>query len=260
MQEGICALSVAPLRAEPSDRSEMTNQVLFGEHYAVLETRSKWLRIRLTHDGYEGWLDRRQNQFLPGKASSAQAEKKVPCVAELIEIVNHSESRAFFPVFLGSPLPDYNIERQNLKLGDAFYGYQGAVTGLEPKPDQLIEVAHQYLHAPYLWGGRSPFGIDCSGLVQMVYRLCGYSLPRDAQQQAQVGETLSFIEEAQEGDLAFFDNEEGDIVHVGLIMANNYIIHASGKVRIDRLDQSGIFNGEERRHTHKLRVIKKVLT
>ena len=116
-----------------------------------------------------------------------------------------------------------------------------------------------YLNTPYLWGGRGPLGIDCSGFTQMVYRLQGVELPRDAYQQAEVGTTLSFIEESEAGDLAFFDNAEGKIIHVGMILADNHIIHASGKVRIDRLDQQGVFNAEERTHTHKLRLIKSII-
>jgi len=115
------------------------------------------------------------------------------------------------------------------------------------------------LNAPYLWGGKTPFGIDCSGFTQMVYKLNGYNLLRDASQQATQGIPLSFIEESEPGDLAFFDNNEGLITHVGIIMENNYIIHAHGKVRIDRLDHSGIYNVDKKTHTHKLRVIKKVI-
>src|SRR5690606_19751564 len=124
---------------------------------------------------------------------------------------------------------------------------------------QLLKTAFMYLNAPYLWGGKTPFGIDCSGFTQMVYRLNGYMIPRDASQQAKIGEPLSFIEESEVGDLAFFDNEEGNIIHVGIIMEDNYIIHAHGKVRIDRLDHLGILNIDTGRHTHKLRVIKKVI-
>ena len=116
-----------------------------------------------------------------------------------------------------------------------------------------------FLNAPYLWGGKTPFGVDCSGFTQMVYKLNGYKLMRDASQQSKQGEALSFIEESEPGDLAFFDNEEGNIIHVGIIMDDNYIIHASGKVRIDRLDHLGIYNAEINKHTHKLRVIKKII-
>jgi cell wall-associated NlpC family hydrolase len=117
-----------------------------------------------------------------------------------------------------------------------------------------------YLNAPYLWGGKTPFGIDCSGFTQMVYKLNGYNIYRDASQQATQGEALSFIEESEPGDLAFFDNNEGSITHVGIIMKDNYIIHAHGCVRIDRLDHTGIFNNEMNTHTHKLRVIKRIIT
>jgi cell wall-associated NlpC family hydrolase len=132
------------------------------------------------------------------------------------------------------------------------------ISGLKPKKE-LLNTAFLYLHAPYLWGGKTPFGIDCSGFTQMVYKLNGYKLFRDASQQALQGEALSFIEESEPGDLAFFDNDEGHIIHVGIIMENNYIIHASGKVRIDRIDHLGIYNPELNKHTHKLRVIKKII-
>jgi cell wall-associated NlpC family hydrolase len=123
----------------------------------------------------------------------------------------------------------------------------------------LVDYAFSYLNAPYLWGGRTPFGIDCSGFTQMVYRMCGYSIPRDASQQVKKGETLSFLEECQPGDLAFFDNPEGAITHVGIVLEDFNIIHASGRVRVDGLDHSGIYNVEVNRHTHKLRVLKRLL-
>ncbi len=139
------------------------------------------------------------------------------------------------------------------------HSFEGKVIfGKLPK-SHLIETAIPYLNTPYLWGGKSPFGIDCSGFTQMVYKLNGYKLFRDASQQATQGEALSFIEESEPGDLAFFDNDEGKITHVGIIMEDNYIIHAHGKVRIDRLDHSGIFNYEMRNHTHRLRVIKRII-
>ena len=138
------------------------------------------------------------------------------------------------------------------------YQFDGFTTPGCVKKDKLVENALMYLNAPYLWGGRSPLGIDCSGFTQMVYRLQGVDLPRDAYQQAEVGTTLSFVEESEAGDLAFFDNNEERITHVGIILENNHIIHASGKVRIDRIDQQGIFKKELGTHTHKLRLIKSI--
>ena len=138
------------------------------------------------------------------------------------------------------------------------YEFNGLTTPGFVKKEKITENALIYLNAPYLWGGRTPLGIDCSGLTQMIYRLQGIDLPRDAYQQAKVGTTLSFIEESEPGDLAFFDNEEGKVIHVGIILKDNHIIHASGKVRIDRIDQQGIFNSEIGNHTHKLRLIKSI--
>src|SRR5690606_32644982 len=155
-----------------------------------------------------------------------------------------------FSICLGSLVSSANF------LGHHFEGRFFS----ETRPKRfLIETALLYLNTPYLWGGKTPFGIDCSGFTQMVYKLNGYKLLRDASQQATQGEALSFIEESEPGDLAFFDNHEGIITHVGIIMEDNYIIHAHGKVRIDRLDHSGIFNYDTRSHTHRLRVIKRII-
>jgi len=139
------------------------------------------------------------------------------------------------------------------------YKFNGKKTQGFSQKKHLINNALIFLNAPYLWGGRTPFGIDCSGFTQIIYRLQGIKIPRDAYQQADLGTPLNFIEESEEGDLAFFNNNEGKIVHVGLIMKNNQIIHASGKVRIDKIDQKGIFNIEKNKHTHKLRIIKKLI-
>ena len=164
-------------------------------------------------------------------------------------------NNTLLPIPLGASLSFLN----HSDINTAQFEFEGTkANGIQDK-SKLINTAFLYLNAPYLWGGKTPFGIDCSGFTQMVYKLNGYNLFRDASQQATQGEALSFIEESEPGDLAFFDNEEGNIIHVGIIMENNYIIHASGKVRIDRLDHLGIFNPETQKHTHKLRVIKKVI-
>lgn len=236
----------------------MTNQVVFGECFEIVESTRKWAYVRLQHDGYEGWLD--QKQILPctedyfTKYSNTRSHT---VTTDLIEIISNPETAEFFPIFLGSVLPFFN--EHQVQIGEKRFEFNGETRHSAADRDELVEFAYRYLHAPYLWGGRTPAGIDCSGFVQMVYRICGYSLPRDAKDQAGHGLTLSFIEESEPGDLAFFDNEEGLITHVGIILQDNYILHASGRVRLDRLDQTGIFNPETRSHTHKLRVIKKVL-
>ena len=176
--------------------------------------------------------------------------------AEIIDFATKTD-QSFFTIPLGSSLPFYNS--QNLILNTTNYQYEGKVLKEKLPKETIVEIAYIFLNTPYLWGGKSPFGIDCSGFTQMVYKLCGYKLLRDASQQATQGEVLSFIEESEPGDLAFFDNNEGVITHVGIIMNDNYIIHAHGKVRIDRIDHSGIFNVDTQKHSHKLRVIKKII-
>jgi cell wall-associated NlpC family hydrolase len=251
---GICNLAIVPLRLEPSDRSEMTSQVLFGEHFKILEQNQKWSRIALAYDGYTGWIDNKQ--FRNISEDEYLHLERVPAVlnADLIEYIT-TPGNQLMPIPIGASLSFLD----HTAINTDNYAFEGLrATGVSQKQN-LLRTAFMYLNAPYLWGGKTPFGIDCSGFTQMVYKLNGYKLLRDASQQATQGEALSFIEESEAGDLAFFDNEEGAIIHVGIIMEDNYIIHAHGKVRIDRLDHLGIYNIDTRRHTHKLRVIKKVI-
>jgi hypothetical protein len=251
---GICNLAIIPLRFEPSDRSEIVSQVLFGEHFEILEQLKQWSRIKIQYDDYEGWVDSKQYQLISETSFNQLSEDSIILNADLIEYVT-APNNILIPIPLGSSVSFLNYNEINTSNFD-FEGTK--ISGIKPK-ECLINTAFLYLNAPYLWGGKTPFGIDCSGFTQMVYKLNGYKLLRDASQQATQGEPLSFIEESEPGDLAFFDNDEGNIIHVGIIMEDNYIIHASGKVRIDRLDHLGIYNPETNKHTHKLRVIKKII-
>jgi hypothetical protein len=178
--------------------------------------------------------------------------------AELVSLAKNESEGSLTPILLGSSLPKLN--GAVIPLGKNKFTIYGEMNEAKFKGrEKLVELARMYLNAPYLWGGRGPFGIDCSGFSQVVYAMCGVSLPRDAKDQAKEGVTLSFIEEALPGDLAFFDNEEGNIIHVGILLGDNYIIHASGKVRIDRIDHQGVYNLELRDYTHKLRIIKQLV-
>lgn len=250
----ICNLAIVPLRIEPSDKSEMVSQVLFGEHFKIIEQNKKWSKIELAADNYQGWIDNKQFMNISREEFEYLENSNQYLNGDLIEYITN-ENHYLLPISLGSNLSFLNNNKINLQN----YIFEGnLVTGIQPKSN-ILQTAFMYLNAPYLWGGKTPFGIDCSGFTQMVYRLNGHNIPRDASQQATIGEALSFIEESEVGDLAFFDNEEGNITHVGIIMEDNYIIHASGKVRVDRLDHLGILNIDTGRHTHKLRVIKKII-
>ena len=249
MQYGIAHQSMVSLRENPSHPSEQISQVLYGELFKVLEVRKNWSRIRLAFDKYEGWMDNNQ-YILCTEEQYKEYNNITPILSNnLVDFVLMPNDQ-LMPVSQGICTHTMSI------LGHNFEGT--TVEGKQSK-DNLIITALSYLNTPYQWGGKTPFGIDCSGFSQMVYKLNGYQLKRDASQQATQGEALSFIEESEPGDLAFFDNEEGRITHVGIMMQDNYIIHAHGKVRIDRIDHTGIFNSEKRTHTHKLRVIKRII-
>lgn len=250
MQYGICHLSIVPIRILPDEVDEMTSQLLYGEHFKVLENRKKWSRIRVAYDGYEGWISNNQLTFITEDEYNQLNEQKKPIFSS--DIISHicASNGVLIPIVLGSSVDGSKILQHT---------FEGDHTSNEKSKPNLVNTALLYVNTPYFWGGKTPFGIDCSGFTQMVYKINGYSLKREAEQQSKQGEALSFIEESEPGDLAFFDNNEGIIDHVGIILKDNYIIHAHGHVRIDRIDHTGIFNAQEKQYTHKLRVIKKII-
>jgi cell wall-associated NlpC family hydrolase len=255
---GYCHLSCIPVRAEASDKSEMVNQLLFGETFEIIDAIKNWKVIRGTLDHYEGFID--VKQFLPigqedfRMLKTSQDQFAVKPISNIIDSRN-KETR----IMPASSLAGF--KNGALQLGNYSFSYSDEIIPPSTKVtgDDISKTALQYLNAPYLWGGRSLFGIDCSGLVQNVFKINGINLNRDASIQSQKGETLNLIIEAAPGDLVFFDNEEGEIIHVGIILADGKIIHASGCVRIDEIDHNGIFNKQLNKYTHKLRLIKRVI-
>jgi hypothetical protein len=256
MEYGIAVLSIIPIRMEPSHKSESVSQLLFGETYEIAEDKGNWLRIRCIYDQYEGWIDKSQHLELPEKDFGALKTNGAGLSLELVSSVisgYHS-----IPVVCGSDLPFF--DGMNFKIGKEKFIYNGQAIQKEAKNAALLErVAMRYLNAPYLWGGRSPFGIDCSGFTQVVFKFTGVPLLRDAYQQAEQGTIINFIDEAQAGDLAFFSNEAGKIIHVGIILKDHRIIHSSGKVRIDKIDHFGIYNAVQKKYSHQLKLIRSVL-
>ncbi|WP_075602183.1 C40 family peptidase [Saccharicrinis aurantiacus] len=257
MKGSICVFSYIPVRSEASERSELVTQILFGETYQVTEKTDKWAKIKMDFDGYEGWIDSNlvfevaQTQYELWKDADAWM---VP--VPYIKIVQDGSS-APITIPAGSRIVFNGHDRNSFAIGKNDYFISGQLPAA--KEIGIREVATSLLHTPYLWGGRSFFGIDCSGLSQIVYKINGLKLPRDASQQVNFGETVEFVEEATVGDLAFFDNEEGKVIHVGICIGGGQIIHANGEVRIDQLDHQGIFKRDKNTYSHKLRVIKRIL-
>ncbi len=256
MLYGICNLSIVPLRFEPADTSEMVSQVLFGEHFKVLEKQKNWSKIKLHFDGYEGYIDNNQYEEISEEIYQQISIEKPIFSGELVDFITDTKNQ-LTTISIGSSLPFF--ENHQFQINTTRFSYDGKTFSKKLPKETLLKTAFLFLNAPFLWGGKTPFGLDCSGFTQLVYKLCGYPILRDAKQQATQGEVLSFIEESEPGDLAFFDDTEGNITHVGIIMKDYYIIHAHGKVRIDILDHSGIYNVETKKHTHRLRVIKKII-
>jgi cell wall-associated NlpC family hydrolase len=253
MPFAITVVPVMPLRAEPAHKSEMISQALFGECVETEEVNAEgWVKVRLQFDGYEGWVTASHLEII----TLEQFEAPVTHIAtQWAARVAVNDQPMYIPY--GCLLKMGNPAWGNVKVSGE--------TGIEPfaashSPRTAWRaIAHTFLNTPYLWGGKSVFGIDCSGFTQSVYKILGIPLLRDAYQQATQGETVSLLQEAAPGDLAFFDNEAGRITHVGLMLNEHQIIHSSGKVRIDPIDHLGIVNADTGVRTHKLRIIKRML-
>ncbi|MEE4197941.1 MAG: C40 family peptidase [Bacteroidales bacterium] len=253
---GISEISVIPVRKEPNEKSEQGTQILFGETFEIIEEHRKWVKVKLTLDQYEGWVDQKMitplsaDSFDEINLSSSFITKQYP--EKIIDL----RSKEIILLPPGCTLPNFNPTDYKFYIQHHHYQKQN---NTRQQNLNIIDLAKIFLNAPYLWGGKNPLGIDCSGFVQVIFKILGVKVARDTNMQVTQGQTINFIGEITAGDLAFFDDEEGNIIHVGIILNQEEIIHASGKVRIDKFDHQGIFNREEKKYTYKLRVIKRII-
>jgi gamma-D-glutamyl-L-lysine dipeptidyl-peptidase len=254
-QYGICHLSYFPLRKEASHKSENLTVVLFGEVFEIIQTEGNWFYIKTAFDNYNGWITSNELRLISKETFDKINSAPKFYSAELFQQATAAVNRIM--IGFGSPLPLWN--GSFFSIGDENFGIEGKVIEAKKRErKEVIELASIMLDFPYLWGGKNTFGLDCSGLVQTVYKICGISLPRDAWQQELIGSVIS-LKDADTADLAFFKDEQGKVTHVGIVYNNNFILHASGKVRIDSLDEHGIYNKDINDYTHMLKGLKRVM-
>jgi len=254
MSYAVCCVPVAPVRIDPDHRAEMVSQLLFGECciITVVETNG-WIKIVNKTDAYTGWC--RQSHFQEIDDTQYYFEKE-DLTADWVNEIDYNGHPMWVP--FGSSLTA-------MKNGKAFWRkntvhYKGKTwSPASSKRDAktVKQLAFKFLNTSYLWGGRSVFGVDCSGFTQSVFRFLNIPLLRDAQQQVTQGELVGFLQQAHCGDLAFFDDEEGRIIHVGILLNANEIIHAADKVRVDKIDSQGIVHADTGIRTQRLRIIKR---
>ncbi|MFZ1807969.1 MAG: C40 family peptidase [Cyclobacteriaceae bacterium] len=256
---GVSRLALIPVRKEPDDRSEQTTQLLFGDHYEVISSSDdrKWLLIKIFSDSYQGWIDAKQHHAISPDYFEQINHANFKITTDISSGILYKKSP--LTILIGSIVPISNSELFKMEEQFAFNG-EAKSLGQKREFEFLNVIALKYLHAPYQWGGKSPFGIDCSGFTQMVYKICGFSISRDANQQAICGKEVVGIENSLPGDLAFFSNNSGNIGHVGILLEDQKIIHASGRVKIDQLIEEGIIDVESKVITHSLAGIRRIIT
>jgi hypothetical protein len=258
IEYGVCRLSLVSVRKEPSDKAEQVTQLLFGDHYEITEKSKdgKWLKVLIYYDQYDGWIDAKQHHVISDDYFNYVNKAEFKITTDITSSLLYNKSP--IAVLMGSIIPISSSELFKMEEQFAFNGDTKNV-GQKREYDYVKAIAQKYVNAPYLWGGKSPFGIDCSGFTQMVFKICGYKLYRDSSQQANQGKVVKGIHEYLPGDLAFFDNNEGQIIHVGILLDKDRIIHASGRVRVDNINDEGILNQETKVYTHHLSHIRRVL-
>ena len=255
MAYAMIIVPAAPIRKKPAHSSEMVNQLLFGEAVKIIRDREGlWVKIESLHDGYQGWISRSMTALCSKEEARA---KPGFCTADLFSPMNFDNKTMHIPA--GSNLPQ--LAEGKGRVGDFLFQYNGKLINLSsPNGNEVLlnELVMPWMNVPYLWGGRSILGIDCSGFVQLIFKLMGYQLPRDAWQQAKEGRSVKKLKLAEAGDLVFFKREKR-IVHVGILLSQDEIIHASGKVRIDRIDKKGVYDAASGKKILRPAMIRRII-
>jgi hypothetical protein len=258
----VCTQTYLPLRANPSDTSEMVSQLLFGETCNILHEADRWVKVRCDYDGYEGWVFRPSLTIISDSEFEGLMHAPRTILSNPILKVTEDVSDKTMYITAGSVLYNLNNKRSTFSLLNHTYSFteQALLSNMAQPASEVIEMSFRFINTPYLWGGRSTFGIDCSGLVQTCFKVAGIVLPRDASQQAERGKLVSSVESVRPADLAFFQNPQGKIVHVGILLSSTEIIHASNYVQLNAFDKNGIWHPHDKIYTHRLAFIKRIIT
>ena len=253
----ICPFTVVPIRTSANHKSEMGSQLLFGEVVEVLETKGRqWTKVRCLSDEYIGWSPSSQLRDLSPKEAPRFREQFAYSLDLFHTLMGVDEA---LPITLGSRLPSFDGMRFSLGTQDfTFSGQAVFPDDIKQGPAFVIKIARKLLNAPFLWGGRTVFGIDSPALVQLAYQIAGYEMPRTSELQVNRGDSIDFVEQAMPGDIAFFENTQGKISHSGILLPDSKIIHVHERVRIDAIDHYGVFNYQEGKYTHRLRLVKRI--
>lgn len=252
MKRYICENVFVPLRSGPSHKSEMLSQVLFGERYKILDQVDHWMKIETEFDSYSGWIDINHLQH-------SEDEDTIKGHTLNRSLTCYRENNSRLNLEAGCEIYNPDFKNSTFTVGNHRFTAGGEFNSTIIKAEGTVaNTAMKFINSPYIWGGRIPSGIDCSGFTQLVYKIHGTAIPRDSWQQAETGESITFIDETLSGDLVFFDNERGRIAHVGMILSKGLVIHASGRVRIDSIDHQGIFKQEAGTYSHHLRMIRRI--
>jgi gamma-D-glutamyl-L-lysine dipeptidyl-peptidase len=257
-KKGINNCTLIPLRKEPFETSEMTSQIIFGETFDILDIQQNWSYVELHFDGYRGWVDKKLIRYINEEQQEIIKNATKRISEKLISTARISNKDGLIYILAGSVL--YNLNDNKFKIADEEYELTYPLSGrISASIETVVVSALQMLNIPYLWGGISSFGIDCSGLVQTTYKIAGIKLPRDTTEQVKIGKPVDSLVLSKPADLVFFENNEGRIIHTGILLTSGKIIHASGKVRVDSIDYQGIYNSDTNNYTHKLKTIRRII-
>ncbi|MDO5571082.1 MAG: C40 family peptidase [Bacteroidales bacterium] len=241
---GIALLALIPMRKNPNESSEMVSELMFGEVFSILKEDGSWAFIENKFDFYHGWIDRAMITEISEAEADALINSPVYIVRNPLTDIKCKGDNSPFRISMGSVLPGYIPNKNSFTVAErTFKINSNQVVRFElGHLKSLLRTASLYMHTPYLWGGRSIMGADCSGFVQSVYRLNGVALPRDADQQCLLGEPIKGIENSYPGDLVFFENSLGNVVHVGMMFTKDMMIHCSGSVHLSKITNEGYWS------------------